>query len=445
MHAGANQCSPIAFAPNGPTPATSPRGVAIAIAFHSEKKMTTNRAKETVDHVSQALDSAKDEAGQMKALEKLQEEIKEDTKNMNPAEQKAYMAQVTKELETRNQLPVLAVAFAGQLGGDLNKGDLNSEIRAASRAERGGDNSKQLDKAMLQYLVKNYDQGTNLVEANNEEWGTDSRISTADIAERLKSFRMAKDEQHRKESNQIGAEKTAQALLGGGDKSLFNFIDKGNNDGRLTKKELQDYLNDARSSGANSGHYSKEKQQVVENILKDWDNRDSGKWMRGGFRGDEFTGDALTKQGLVEAAGKKTESEVTHQVKADLKVTAKAGEGYWQIAEKNLGKDGKPHSADEIRAESERISKLNGGKPVTAGAEIKVGEELRPEVKPQVPPAKVAEMEVKQGDSYWTIANRILGEKATASEILAKTKELQTKNGNKPLYYDPRHPSTIAV
>ncbi|MBA3993645.1 MAG: hypothetical protein C0469_08965 [Cyanobacteria bacterium DS2.3.42] len=412
--------------------------------------MSTNHAKEAVDHVSQALDSAKDDKDQAKALEKLQDEIKEDTKNMKPEEQKAYMAQVTKDLEARNQLPVLAVAFAGQLGGDLNKGDLNSEMRAASRAERGGDNSKQLDKAMLQYLVKNYDQGANLVEAHDEEWRTDSKISTSDISEQLKTFRTARDEQHRKESNQVGAEKTAQALLGGGDKSLFNFIDRENNDGRLTKKELQDYLNDARSSGSNSGHFSKEKQQVVENILKEWDNRDSGKWIRGGYKGDNAAWDSLSKQGLVEAAGKKTESEVTHQVKADVKMTAKAGEGYWQIAERNLGKDGNAHTADEIRTESERISRLNNGKAVTAGAEVKVGEELQPVAKPPVakPPApaeKASEMEVRKGDSYWTIANRILGEKATASEILAKTKELQDKNRDTKLVYNPRSPQTIHV
>ena len=412
--------------------------------------MTTNHAKETVDHVSQALDSAKDEAGQMKALEKLQDEIKEDTKNMDPAEQKAYMAQVTKELEARNQLPILAVAFAGQLGGDINKSELSTIAKITDRDVRGGASAKQLDQAMLQYLVKNYDQGANLIETKNEETGRDSKISTADISEKLKSFRTDRDEQRRKEGNQVATEKTAQALLGGGDKSLFNFIDRGNNDGRLTKKELQDYLNDARSSGSDTGHFSKEKQQVVENILKEWDNRDSGKWMRGGFKGDAFTGDALTRQGLVEAAGKKTESEVTHQVKADVTIKAEAGQGYWQIAEKNLGKDGKPHTADEVRAESERISKLNGGKPVHAGDTIKVGEELRPEVKPPevkppAPPTKVAEMEIKQGDSYWTIANRILGNKASASEILAKTKELQTKNGNKPLYYDPRHTSTISI
>ncbi len=410
--------------------------------------MSTNHATEAVDHVTKALDGAKTEGDQTKALEKLQDEIKEDTKNMNPAEQKAYMAQVTKELEAKNQLPILAVVFAGQLG-DINKGELNGELRAANRAERGGDNSRQLEKAMLQYLVNNYDQGANLVETKNEQWGgTDSNISKADVSEKLGQYRMARDEQHRKENNQVSAEKNARALLDGGDKSLFNFIDRRDGNGELTQKELKDYLLDARSSGSNSGHFSKEKQQLVENILKDWENRDGGKWMRGGSMGDAMATEVLTKQGLINASGKKTESEITHQKKEDVKITAKAGEGYWQIAERNLGKDGKPHSADEVRAESERISKLNGGRQIKAGDEVKVGEELRPEKpKPEAPPEapKKNETEVKQGDSYWTIASRILGDKATASEILQKTVELQKKNGNVPLVYNSRHPQTIKI
>lgn len=348
--------------------------------------MSNHNAKETVDHVSTALDAAKNEGDQTKALEKLQEEIRQDTKEMNPAEQKAYMAQVTKELEARNQLPILAVAFAGQLG-DINNGELNGELRAVNRAERGGDNTKQLEKAMLQYLVSNYDSGAKLVEAKNEEWGTDSKISKADVSAKLNQFRMDRDEQHRKEANQVNAEKSGRALLDGGEKSLFNFIDRNNNDGRLTKKELQDYLNDARSSGSDSGHFSKAKQQLVENILKEWDNRETGKWMRGGSAGDGREDYALTKQGLVNASGKKTESEL--------------------------------------------VSKTEPPKPGTPP-------------KPGDPP-KVSEMEVKQGDSYWAIASRILGNKASNADILAKTKDLQAKNGDVPLYYNPKQPQKIKI
>lgn len=356
--------------------------------------MSNHNAKETVDHVSQALDGAKNEGEQAKALDKLQEEIRQDTKDMNPAEQKAYMAQVTKELEARNQLPILAVAFAGQLG-DINKGELNGELRAVNRAERGGDNTKQLEKAMLQYLVNNYDSGANLVEAKNEEWGTDSKISRADVSARLSQFRTDRDEQHRKEANQVNAERNARTLLDGGDKSLFNFIDRNSNDGRLTKKELQDYLNDARSSGSDSGHFSRAKQQFVENILKDWDNRESGKWMRGGFNGDDSAGEVLTKDGLVKASGKKSEAE--------------------------LGV--KP---------SEPAPKQ--GDPAPRPAEPKSG----------LPP-KSSEMEVQKGDSYWSISRRILGDKATNAEILAKTKELQQKNENAPLYFNPKHPRKIKI
>ncbi len=348
--------------------------------------MSNHNAKETVDHVSKSLDGAKSESDQMKALEKLQDEIRADTKDMNPAEQKAYMSQVTKELEQRNQLPILAVAFAGQLG-DINKAELNGELRAVNRAERGGDNTKQLEKTMLQYLTNNYDTGANLVEAKNEEWGTDSKISKADVSARLNQFRMDRDEQHRKENNQVNAEKTAKALLDGGDKSLFNFIDRNGNDGRLTKKELQDYLNDARASGSDSGHFSKAKQQLVENILKDWDNRETGKWMRGGFNGDGREDYALTKQGLVNASGKKNESEL--------------------VSKTEPPKQGDPPMQGD--------------------------------------PPKVAEMEVKQGDSYWAISARILGNKATNAEILAKTNELREKNHDAKLYYNPKHPQMIKI
>jgi CRISPR/Cas system CSM-associated protein Csm5 (group 7 of RAMP superfamily) len=66
-----------------------------------EKKMSTNQVRETVDHVSKALDSAKTEEDQKNALTNLQNEIEANTKKMNPAEQNAYMTQVTKELEWR--------------------------------------------------------------------------------------------------------------------------------------------------------------------------------------------------------------------------------------------------------------------------------------------------------------------------------------------------------
>lgn len=366
--------------------------------------MSNHNATETVDHVSKALDSAKNEGDQTKALERLQDEIRQDTKDMNPAEQKAYMAQVTKQLEERNQLPILAVAFAGQIG-ESDKGDLQGELRAVNRAERGGDTSKAVEKAMLQYLINNYDKGANLVEAKNEEWMTDSKISKADVSEKLSQFRMARDEQHRKESNQLNTEKTAKELLGGGDKSLFNFIDRGNNDGKLTKKELQDYLNDARSSGSDSGHFSKAKQHLVENILKEWDNRDKGKWMRGGSMGDSQTTEVLTKQGLVHAAGKKSETDLG---------TAKAA-------------DPAPKPGDPV--------------PKPGDPTPKPGD---PAPKPGSQP-KASELEVQKGDSYWSISKRILGEKASNAEILAKTKELQTKNGNAPLYYDSNHPHKIKI
>ena len=355
--------------------------------------MSTNQVRETVDHVSKALDSAKTEEDQKNALNNLQKEIEDNTKKMNPEEQKAYMSQVTKELEAKNLLPVLAVASAGD--GDLTKSDLGSDMRRADRDEKKGDVTKQLDKAMLKYLINNYDQGARLVEAKDEEIFTDSRISKADVTAKLAEFRAARDEQHRKEGNQVKSEQTARALLGGGDKSLFNFIDRNGNDGRLTKKELQDYLADARNSGSNDGHFSKEKQQVVEKILKEWDNRDSGKWIRGGFNGDTYAGETITKDGLVKASGKKSE--------ADLGV--------------------KP--ADPVTKPGDPAPKPGEPKPGT--------------------PPKAAEMEVQKGDSYWTISSRILGPKATNAEILAKTKELQDKNGNAALNYDAKNPRKIKI
>ncbi len=409
--------------------------------------MPDNHVKDTVDHVTQALDTAKTDGDQQRALEKLQDDIKKDTKGMTPDQQKEYMGQLTKALEDKNELPILSVVYAGQLGGDLNKNDINSEMRAAGRAQRDGDNTKQLDQAMLKYLADNYDKGANLVETRNEEWGKDSKISKGDIADKLAQFRGVRDEQHRKETNQGAAEKTAGALLDGGDQSLFNFIDRNSKDGRITKQELQNYLNDAKASGSDTGQFSKDKQQVVEKLLKDWDNRESGKWMRGGFAGDGNESDAITKQGLIKAAGKNTESEVTHKVKADVTIDAKPGEGYWQLAARNLGKDGKPHNDDEVRQEAQRIGNLNGNKPVHAGDHIKVGEEMRSDKKPEPPkePEKKDQMEIKAGDSYWTIAHRIVGDKASTGEIFAKMKELQKKNDEKPLYYDPRHPSYVKI
>jgi len=361
--------------------------------FLMEKKMSTNQARETVDHVSKALDSAKTEEDQKNALTNLQNEIEANTKKMNPAEQKDYMTQVTKELEAKNLLPVLAVASAGD--GELTKSDLRSDLRHAEREEKRGTVTRQLDKAMLNYLINNYDNGARLVEAKDEEYFTDSKLSRADVTAKLAEFRAARDEQHRKEGNQVKSEQTARALLDGGDKSLFSFIDRNGNDGQLTKKELQDYLNDARNSGSKDGHFSKEKQRTVENILKDWDNRDSGKWMRGGFNGDNSAGEVLTRDGLVKASGKKSEAE--------------------------LG----VRPSEPAPKQGDPLPKPGDPKPGT--------------------PPKTGEMEIQKGDSYWSISRRILGDKATNAEILAKTKELQQKNENAPLYFDPKHPHKIKV
>lgn len=361
--------------------------------------MDSKLPQTAIEHVSRDLDLAKNEGDQQKALERLQAEIRTDLTKLNADEQKQYMEQVIKGLTDRGHLPVLSVAFAGQLEGDLSQADLKGELRSAGRRQREGDSRALLEKAMIQYLVDNYDKGAKLVEAKDEEWGTDSKISKADISAKLTGFREQRDEQHRIDANKVTAAGFAAGLLGGGDKSLFNFIDRNSNDGRLTKAELEQYVRDAQMSGARDGHYAPEKVAMVQKLITEWDAKNGGKWMRGGVNDSTMPDTALTKNGLIAAAGKRSEAELLGKPQAE------------------------PRPAPEVKPPAPR-------KPA-------------PEVKPRQGTEK--EVEVRKGDSYWSIASRILGEEATAAQILARTKQLQEKNGNKPLIFNERTPMRIKI
>ncbi len=396
--------------------------------------MTTNRANETVEHVSKALDRAANGGDQVNALERLQQDIRKDMQGMTLGQVKEYMPQLTKELEDKNQLPVLALAFAEQLGGDLNDGDLRSEMRSANRAVRDGDNTRELDKVLLKYLSDNYDKGAELIEADNDKWfRDDSNISKTDISTKLAEFRKERDDQKQVRANQETARNVGEELMAGDDKSLFNFIDRTYGDGRLTKYELQKYVSDAESSGSTNGQYAPEKQELVKKILEDWD-APAGRWMRGEYADDGMVTGSLTKLGLAHAAGESSEAFLLaarkeRDVEDAKPVKATDSDGKQTDSPREIAASKEVESDDDSEGASDYQREGNS----------------ETERAPEETSVQQVAYEVRKGDSYWRIASGLLGDDASPREILEKTKELQELNGNQPLLWMPGNPQKIKI
>lgn len=163
--------------------------------------MTNNRTHEISENVCHALEKAQNNEEQSAALELLRAEVKKDTSAMEPEQAKEYMFQLTQELQDSKQLPVLSLVYADQLAAEnsendaertgVNRSDLRDEMRSVERSLRFGENDKRLEKAMLRFLLDNYDDGINLIETQDEESDYDSTISSADITAKLAEYKGA--------------------------------------------------------------------------------------------------------------------------------------------------------------------------------------------------------------------------------------------------------------
>ena len=406
--------------------------------------MTTNDVQDAVENVSQALDTAKDQNEQVAALEKFQTEVETDMRGMSTEESQDYMGHLTNALEESGQLPVLSLAFADQLGGNLDRDDLSSEMRTTNRFATYGNHSARLDQVFLKYLTDNYDQGENLIEASNNNWvWTDSSISSDDIAKKLTEFRENRDERKRVADNQEKAGPYAATLLNGGEKSLFNFIDRYSQNNSLSKLDLTRYLADAEASGSTDGMYAEHRQQTVKELLRNWDSEDKGAWMRGGFRTDGYPSSGLSKESLLKSTGYASEQGLMAEyARRSAELTAEN--------ETMQAEDEQPESDDESNSESQVESNdenVAGGDPE---AELSAADDqnavpseaLEQEEEPQSVPETVG---VAKGDSYWRIAHKLLGESATNQEIFAKMMELQELNNNAPLIWNPDNQQKIVV
>lgn len=154
--------------------------------------MTNSHTNEIADNVCPNVEVALASDEQRAALDQLRKDAKADTSAMSSDQAKDYILNLTQKLRETNQLPELSLVYADQLGTDLSREDLRSELRSVNRDLTFGENDKQLDKAFIRFLLDNYDGGANLVEAKDEESGYDSNISRADIAAKLAEFQAAK-------------------------------------------------------------------------------------------------------------------------------------------------------------------------------------------------------------------------------------------------------------
>lgn len=382
--------------------------------------MTTNNARDAFENVSQALDTAKDQNEQLTALEKLQTEVETDMRGMSAEESQQYIGQLTNALEASGQLPVLSLAYADQMGGNLDQDDLKSEMRTTNRFAAFGNNSARLDQVFLKYLTDNYDQGANLIETSNNNWvWKDSSISTDDISKKLTEFRETRDERKRVAGNQDSAAPFAEALLEGGDKSLFNFIDRYSKDNSLSKIDMMRYLFDAEASGSTDGVFSAENQNLVKDLVRNWDDENKGRWMRGGFRNEGYFSTGLSKHNLLKSTGYATLQGLVAD--SERRNAIARGENLPEVTDGGDAGD----DAEQQAAESQ--------------------DQTAPEETEDIAPTEPETVAVAKGDSYWRIAHRLLGESATNKEILAKMTELQELNNNAPLIWNPDNQQQIAI
>ena len=163
--------------------------------------MNNPRVEEISQNVCHSLEQAQNNDEQAAALELLRTEVKKDTSAMDPEQAKEYMFQLTQQLQDSKQLPVLSLVYAEQLAAensesdvertDVSRSDLRDEMRSVDRSLRFGENDKRLEKAMLRFLLDNYDDGIKLIETQDEESDYDSTISSADMTAKLAEYKGA--------------------------------------------------------------------------------------------------------------------------------------------------------------------------------------------------------------------------------------------------------------
>jgi Ca2+-binding EF-hand superfamily protein len=293
------------------------------------------KANTTVENVSKNLDAAANQNDQTNALEKFQREIEDQLKTMSNDDQKAYMQKIVTDLTANKKLPVLALVFADKIG-DLNDEAIKHDIRAESYKIYNNQNGSILTKSMLSYLSENYDS----IRYAHDEWGREDRISREDVDAKLKQFRDMRDEEKRVENNQKAATESAKTLLDGGGSSLFACIDQ-NDDGSLTKDELEHFVRNAERTGSKDGHNAPEKVKFVRDLLASWNDPNGAKWLRGGGEPvyDEYgrvvESDAgiITKHTLLIASGKESEAQL---MQADASQPEKKSEKQEQKTEQSV-------------------------------------------------------------------------------------------------------------
>ncbi|MBX9951217.1 MAG: hypothetical protein K2Y39_18765 [Candidatus Obscuribacterales bacterium] len=321
------------------------------------------KANTTVENVSKNLDAAANQNDQTNALEKFQREIEDQLRTMSNDDQKAYMQKIVTDLTANKKLPVLALVFADKIG-DLNDEAIKHDIRAESYKIYNNQNGSILTKSMLTYLSENYDS----IRYAHDEWGREDRISREDVDAKLKQFRDMRDEEKRIENNKKAATESAKTLLDGGDKSLFHCIDN-NDDGSLTKDELEQFVKNAMRTGSKDGHNSPEKVKFVRDLLASWDDPNGAKWLRGagevvydenGVAHDSDIG-IITKHTLLAAAGQKSEAEL-------FKTTTPQSEGTPEKQEKapEQAPEEKPENNGDEKGESSGPPKQEIADLVTA-------------------------------------------------------------------------------
>lgn len=374
-------------------------------------------AKATIEHVSKDLDAAKGQNDEISALEKFQQEFHLQLSKLNPEEQQKYVEDVVSGLTKNNKLPILALFYADQLGGNLNSSDLRMEIRAENRRFRDGDHRAVLAKSMLQYLSDNYDS---LIHAHNGWWKEDE-ISKEDISAKLNQLRSQDAELKRQEKNRQTATESVKVILSGGDNSLFDFIDgQEKKNGKVTKDELKKYVDEARACDCSGGHFTREKLALVEKLIKDWDAPNSTRWLRGGYKGSTIHNSAagrgatyvtdnvdncLTKENLLAAAGKKSVAELL-QGQESAKRNENSADGAKSVAVKPDTEGAQPETTSSNRPA--------GAPPGANGLVVQRNETSGTESTPSEIPSKVRDELAKlatarRNEGYSYIATRLLG------------------------------------
>jgi hypothetical protein len=126
-----------------------------------------------------------------------------------------------------------------------------------------------------------------------------------------------------------------------------------------------------------------------------------------------------------------------------------AGDEVWALTDELMA-----HNAPQLGHDDPAMLALGdiveivpvSSQPATAAA-AKTGAAVAVEPASDQPTAAPATHEVVSGDSYWAIAESVLGAEATSAEVLAKTEALMALNGSRLGYEDPAmiHPGDVVL